>query len=104
MSRIRVIGSMHPVPINCPWPDVRQISMPDLVCAFRQLDSAELTFSLVIENAEFHLTGVCGKYCKVCTFSIPGCAARIWQSFFQDCLLNLRHYRSAPSEEQKISK
>jgi hypothetical protein len=76
VSVLRLIRPVDPVSVKGTRPNIRQVSVKNLVGVFGKLDTVGLAFSALIEQADFNLGGVCRKNREVCTVTIPSRAHR----------------------------
>ncbi|MNV94385.1 hypothetical protein D3C71_1891740 [compost metagenome] len=71
---LRVVRAMGAVAIDQPGLSVRQIAVPDLIGAFRQIEAAQFLAAFRVEQAQFHAGGVGGEDREVHAQPIAGCA------------------------------
>ena len=55
MTGIGIVRPVYPETVRRARMHVGQVSMPDLVCVFRKLDSFQLTFAAAIKNTNLNL-------------------------------------------------
>ncbi len=74
----RRVRAMHAVAIDLARPRIGQITVPDLIGVFRQLDALDLAATATLEQAQLDLGGVCRKQREIDAEPIPGGAERKW--------------------------
>ena len=58
VSRLRLIGAMHAIPVDRSRTDLWQVTVPDLVCVFRKLNALYFCLALGIEQAQLNFGGM----------------------------------------------
>ncbi len=81
MAGVWLVWSVNPIPVDRARAHIGQITMPDLIGVFRQLDPLQFLLAVFVEKADFHLGGVGRKYGEVCALPIPGCTSGMRQAF-----------------------
>ena len=77
VARLRLVGAMHPVAIECSGMHIRQIAVKHLVGIFGQFDAGRFGLSRGIEEADFDLRGVRGEQREIAPVTVPVHTARI---------------------------
>ncbi len=81
MAVLRIVRAVHSVAIKGARACIGQITVPDLVGEFGQLDALDLFLAFSVEQAEFDLGGMGGEDCKVYARTVPVGAERIRLAF-----------------------
>src|SRR3569833_1194503 len=76
VAGVRLVGTVNAVAIDCARPHVGQITVPDLVGIFGQLDPFDLGLAGIVEQAKLDLGRIRGKQRKIDTKPVPGSAKR----------------------------
>lgn len=61
----RIVWSVHPIPIENPWLQTRNVSVKYFIRVFRKFDAGDLRFAVLIEEAKLDALSVSGKQRKV---------------------------------------
>lgn len=77
VATLRIVRTVNPKPVELPRPDVRQITVPDLVRVFRQDNARDFLFAVLTEEAEFHPLCVLREQREVHAHSVPACTERV---------------------------
>src|SRR6266404_1292889 len=72
-----LIGAMNAIAVELPRGYIAQVTVPDILGAFRQRDPLDLAPTMAIEEAEFDLFGVRRKQREVCSASVPNRSQRM---------------------------
>jgi hypothetical protein len=72
VSRIWLVRAMDPIGVHCAWTCGRDITVPDFIGVFGQLDPFDLFLAPGIEEAELDLGGISGKQREIDAKAIPG--------------------------------
>jgi hypothetical protein len=71
VARLGFVRSVHPVAIELTRPHVRQVTMPDLMCVFRQSDSRDLALAAAVEQTNLDPFGVGREQREVRVRAVP---------------------------------
>ena len=77
MAVLRLVGAVGAIAVDQAGARVRQVAVPDLVGAFRQVEARDLAPAGRIEQAELERCGVGGEDREVGAEPVPGGAQRI---------------------------
>jgi hypothetical protein len=76
MSGIRLIGTVNAIRVDHAGTPGGQITVPDFVGIFRQLDAFDFPLAIFVKETELHLGRMCGEQCEIDAEAIPGRAQR----------------------------
>src|SRR5262249_2704857 len=71
-AALRLIGAVHPITVELARADVIEVTVPDVLAAFRQGNTLALPPSMTIEQAELDLRGIGREQRKIRAGAAPG--------------------------------